>query len=123
MRATHSTAACKSNRRRRAGWSRVGRDSYAHIGVLSTQPGISLGGGSAADPEGSGPQLALVGRVPVKVTAAGGPIRPGDLLVASSLPGHAMRGPLNPAPGTVIGKALEPLARGTGVIQMLVMLR
>ena len=97
--------------------------STAVAGVISTEPGVSLGGASAAGPESDGPQLALVGRVPVKVTAQGGPIQPGDLLVASSLPGHAMRSPANPAPGTVIGKALEPLASGTGVIQMLVMLR
>ncbi|MGH7785823.1 MAG: hypothetical protein ACRERC_03095 [Candidatus Binatia bacterium] len=61
--------------------------------------------------------------MPVKATAANGAIRPGDLLVASATPGHAMRGPANPAAGTVIGKALGPLAAGVGVTEMLVMLR
>ncbi len=67
--------------------------------------------------------LAVVGIVPVKVSAENGPIRPGDLLVASSTPGHAMKAGPNPRRGTVIGKALEGLEEGTGVIQMLVMLR
>ena len=52
-------------------------------------------------------------------------IRPGDLLVASSTPGHAMRAEPNPPQGTVIGKALEKLdaSRGTGFIKMLVTLQ
>jgi hypothetical protein len=70
-----------------------------------------------------GPALALAGRVPVKVSAENGKIQPGDLLVASSTPGHAMRAPKNPAAGTVIGKALGVLERGTGSLEMLVMLR
>ena len=45
-----------------------------------------------------------------------------DLLVASPTPGHAMK-TLNPAPGTVIGKAMEPMETGAGLIKVLVMLR
>ena len=67
-------------------------------------------------------RLALAGRVPVKVDADYGAIRAGDLLVASPTPGHAMRAD-DPAPGTVIGKALEPLGGGTGRVTMLVMMR
>jgi hypothetical protein len=66
--------------------------------------------------------LALIGIVPVKVTDEGGPIQPGDLLVASSTPGYAMK--WNPESGEacgLIGKALEPLDSGTGVIQVLLM--
>ena len=70
-----------------------------------------------------GPALALAGRVPVKASAENGPIAPGDLLGASATPGHAMKAPANPAPGTVVGKSLGRLASGTGVIEMLVMLR
>jgi len=92
-------------------------------GVISTNPGASLGAVDPAGAENTGPQLALVGTVPVKVSAENGAIRPGDLLVASSTPGHAMRAPANPAPGTVIGKALGNLESGTGIIQMLAMLR
>jgi hypothetical protein len=92
-------------------------------GVISTQPGMSLGAGDPDEDGNTGPQLALAGRVPVKVSAENGAIHPGDLLVASSTPGYAMRAPANPAPGTVIGKALGKLDSGTGLIDMLVMLR
>ncbi|HEX9732766.1 MAG TPA: hypothetical protein VGG06_12355 [Thermoanaerobaculia bacterium] len=67
-------------------------------------------------------RLALAGRVPVKADASYGAIRPGDLLVASPTPGHAMRA-ADPAPGTVIGKALEALEGDTGRVMMLVMMR
>lgn len=99
------------------------RNSTAVAGVISTEPGVSLNARSGATAAVEGPQLALVGRVPVKVTADNGAIQPGDLLVASNVPGHAMRGPQNPAPGTVIGKALAAHADGIGVVEMLVMLR
>jgi hypothetical protein len=98
-------------------------NSTAVAGVISTKPGASLGAVDPASAENTGPQLALVGTVPVKVSAENGAIHPGDLLVASATPGHAMRAPANPAPGTVIGKALGNLESGTGVIQMLAMLR
>jgi hypothetical protein len=66
--------------------------------------------------------LAVMGIVPCKVSAENGPIRPGDLLVTSSTPGHAMRD-ADPAVGTVLGKALEALPSGTGVIRVLVTLQ
>ena len=69
------------------------------------------------------PRLALVGRVAVKVSAENGPIRPGDLLVASSTPGHAICAQSSPEPGTILGKALDDLESGKGIIEMLVMLR
>jgi hypothetical protein len=56
------------------------------------------------------------------VTAENGTIAPGDLLVTSGTPGHAMRHD-DPPPGTVVGKALEGLSQGTGVITMLVTLQ
>jgi hypothetical protein len=65
--------------------------------------------------------MAVVGIVPCKVSAENGPIAPGDLLVTSSTPGHGMRD-ANPRVGTVIGKALESLESGTGVIRVLVTL-
>jgi hypothetical protein len=67
--------------------------------------------------------VAITGIVPVKVSAANGPIRPGDLLTSSSLPGRAMNAGRNPAIGTVLGKALGILEHGNGTIRMLVMLR
>jgi photosystem II stability/assembly factor-like uncharacterized protein len=68
------------------------------------------------------PVLALVGRVPVKVTTENGPIQPGDLLASSSKPGYAMRcSEAKKCEGAVIGKALEALDKGTGLILMLIM--
>lgn len=90
-------------------------------GVVTTKPGVLMNAGvDAVDGE---PALALVGRVPVKVSNEGGAIRPGDLLVSSSTPGHAMKAPAAPAPGTIVGKALEPFDAATGTVEMLVMLR
>ncbi len=93
------------------------------VGVYSTKPGFVAGAGDESAPLAGKVPLAVVGIVPVKVSAENGPIRPGDLLVASSTPGHAMKAGPNPPAGTVIGKALEGLEEGNGVIQMLVMLR
>lgn len=66
--------------------------------------------------------VAVVGIVPCKVSAENGPIQPGDLLVTSTTPGHAMRADA-PSVGTVVGKALDSLANGTGRIRILVTLQ
>jgi hypothetical protein len=58
----------------------------------------------------------------VRVDASQGAIRPGDLLVSSTTPGHAMRAN-SPAAGTVIGKALEALDAGKGTIAVMVTLQ
>jgi hypothetical protein len=94
-------------------------------GVVSAQPGITLGQG------GEGKVLvATTGRVRVKVNATHAPIRVGDLLVTSDLPGTAMKsepvvvgGRRMHAPGTIIGKALESLDGGTGEILVLLCLQ
>ena len=79
-------------------------------------------GGVLAQLELDEPLLALIGVVPVKATAENGPIRPGDLLVSSSTPGYVMRcGIPAECKGAIVGKALEPLEEGTGMIEMLVM--
>jgi hypothetical protein len=67
--------------------------------------------------------LAIAGVVPVKASAENGAITPGALLVASDTPGHCMLAGENPPIGTVLGKALEGLERGAGIILMLVMLQ
>jgi hypothetical protein len=93
------------------------------VGVYSTQPGFLAGAGDEnADLSGQIP-LAVMGVVPVKVTAENRSIQLGDLLSSSSTPGHAMPAGVDPEPGTIIGKALESWETGSGVIQMLVMLR
>jgi hypothetical protein len=66
--------------------------------------------------------LAVIGIVPCKASAENGPIAVGDLLVTAATPGHAMRAD-NPGVGTVLGKALAPLASGTGVIEIMVTLQ
>ena len=91
------------------------------VDVYSTRPSY-LGSSQHWGEEGY-VALAVVGIVPVKASAENGPIQPGDLLVASSIPGHAMKAGPNPPAGAVIGKALERLEQGTGMIQMLVMLQ
>ena len=90
-------------------------------GVYSTKPGF-LGNDGSEDQSNRVP-LAVVGIVPVKASARGGEILPGDLLVASDLPGHVMKAGLTPPVGTVLGKALEGLEAGTGKIRMLAMLQ
>lgn len=54
-----------------------------------------------------------------KVDATEAPIEVGDLLTASSRPGHARKA-TNPRLGSIIGKALEALASGTGQIAVFV---
>ena len=105
--------------------SKLARSFEAHqasvVGVVSTRPGF-LGDLYRDLDEKEKIPLAVIGIVPVKVTAAGGPIRPGDMLTPSAVPGTAMRS-RKIVPGTVIGKAMEGLESGEGLIRMLVMLR
>jgi len=91
------------------------------VGVYSARPSY-VGGAANLGKDGYAP-LAIVGLVPVNASAENGPIVPGDLLVASATPGHAMTAGPNPPVGTVVGKALEGLEEDTGVIQILVMLQ
>lgn len=94
-------------------------------GVISAQPGIALGESGA-----NKVLVATTGRVLVKVDASRGPIRVGDLLVTSGTHGLAMKsepikvgGRLMHMPGTLIGKALEPLEKGSGKILVLLSLQ
>ena len=68
--------------------------------------------------------VALAGKVNCKVDARYAPIGAGDLLVTSPSPGHAMKAedPLR-AFGAVVGKALQPLPAGQGLIPVLVALQ
>jgi hypothetical protein len=94
-------------------------------GIYSTKPGM-IGRRQTTDPKLSTTEvpMAMVGVVPTKVTAENGPIEVGDLIVTSSLQGYAMRGSDDRIkPGTVVGKALEALSTGSGVIEVLVSLQ
>jgi hypothetical protein len=99
-------------------------------------PGVLVRGASAHDPGVVGIvagepvtvdgalQVALVetNYAVLHVDAGYGAIRPGDLLTSSFTPGRAMRA-IEMIPGTIVGKALEPLEAGTGSIRVLVMPR
>jgi hypothetical protein len=94
-------------------------------GIYSTKPGF-IGRKEPATPETNAVEvpMAMVGRVPTKVSAENGPIHVGDLLVTSSTVGYAMKGTdRNQMLGAVIGKALGSLDSGTGVIEVLVALQ
>jgi len=108
-------------------------------GIYSTKPGIigsekSWASGTGSDEEGGQYNsveeriadgevpLAMLGIVPCKVSAENGSIKPGDLLVTSSTPGYAMKDE-NPKPGTIVGKALQALESGSGVIKIMVTLQ
>jgi len=104
----------------------LSRTPYSTLvaGIYSTKPGMLATPHSIDDKlEGEVP-LAIVGIVPCKVTGENGPIREGDLLVTSSRAGYAMKGTdRRRLVGAVVGKALESLPKGTGVIQVLVTLQ
>jgi hypothetical protein len=89
------------------------------VGVVVGEAGVALG---VRPSEGGSAPVALSGIARCKADASFGAIAPGDLLVSAPTPGHAMRD-ASPLPGTVVGKALESLASGQGVIRILVMLR
>ena len=93
--------------------------------VITNQPGIALG-----EKSDTKVLVATTGRVRVKVDASRGAIHIGDLLVTSDIPGVAMKSePVNLGgvqlhrPGTLIGKALEPLEKGSGEILVLLSLQ
>jgi hypothetical protein len=97
----------------------------AVAGVVSSNPGVILGSEGA-----SKAKIATTGRVRVRVDASRHAIHIGDLLVTSDNPGVAMVSePLDldgvkiHRPGTLIGKALEPLSGGQGEILVLLSLQ
>jgi len=93
-------------------------------GIYSTKPGVLATPHRMDETTADEVPLAIVGIVPCKVSAENGPIQPGDLLVSSSTPGHAMKGTdRSRMLGAVVGKALEPLGAGNGTIQVLVTLQ
>ena len=78
------------------------------MGVVSTKPGFVAGGGSVEKDHSNDVILALVGRVPVKISDENGLVLPGDRLTSSSIPGVAMKAGDNAAAGGMtIGMALE----------------
>ena len=91
-------------------------------GAGQINPGMLMGQtGSVAD--GRYP-VALTGRVYCWAVADNGPIRPGDLLTSSEIPGHAMKVTNHDrAQGAIIGKAMSSLDDGRGLVLILVSLQ
>lgn len=96
-------------------------------GIISGANGLATGmmmsaqGNPLAD--GNHP-VALTGRVWCRCECSGGPIEPGDLLTTSNRTGHAMKvSEYARAHGAILGKAMTPLAEGTGLVLVLVSLQ
>ncbi len=93
-------------------------------GIYSTKPGVLATAHALNQTANNEIPLAILGIVPCKVSAENGPIVAGDLLVSSSTPGHAMKGTdRSRMLGAVVGKALESMAEGNGVMEVLVTLQ
>ncbi len=89
------------------------------IGIVSTEPEMTLN--AKLDPDLSRP-VALIGRVPTKVSLENGEVKAGDLITSSSTPGIAMKAMSS---GRVVGIALENLSfketeKGVGTINVLI---
>jgi len=94
------------------------RVDTAVAGIVSTNPAYTLN-----DSLEDGVYIALIGRVPCNVI---GPIKKGDRLVTSNIPGvaTALKNVVltHPDPGTIIGKAIQDYDNTTdvGVIEVMV---
>ncbi len=117
--------------------------STAVAGVVHSGYNIAAATGDPEQLARGGEQFTLEGPIPpggylllvvqgpaqVKASAVSGAIQPGDLLSSSSLPGHAAGSAQHGReatsvvlPGTILGKALEPLDDGDGMIYIYVTL-
>ena len=87
----------------------------ATIGIVSTEPGITLANWQQKDRTGMYP-IALAGRVPVKVSTENGPIQAGDAITSSSIPGVGMKAT---KAGRIVGTALQSY-NGEGIGSVIV---
>ena len=89
------------------------------IGIVAGNPSIRIDNSGAE--KGVYP-VALAGRVMCKVDARNNPVNPGDLIVAANTPGCGMSGKIDSFEkiGTVIGKALDRLDDGIGIIPVFI---
>ena len=95
------------------------------VGVVSgaggLKPGLVL---DRQQSENERKPIGLLGKVYCKVDASYGAVSVGDLLTTSETPGHAMKAiDHQKAFGSVIGKALQSLAGGRGLIPVLISLQ
>jgi len=90
------------------------------IGVISTNPNLTMGAFKGVDGKNYLP-VALLGRIPTKVIVENGPIEIGDNIVSSSKSGYGMRcDDYDKCKGAIIGKALQKLDSGEGIIEVLI---
>jgi hypothetical protein len=89
------------------------QDACAKVaGVISTNPAYTMNAGLNSKYVAT---VALVGRVPVRVH---GPVHAGDMMVSAG--NGAAKAKLNPAMGTVIGKAVHSFDGESGTIEIVV---
>jgi hypothetical protein len=103
----------------------LANESYSTrvIGVYATKPGV-LASRHGIDDTGAEIPVAMIGIVPVKASAENGPIHRGDLLVTAATAGHVMRATdRSQFTGAIVGKAMQSLESGTGVIEIAVTLQ
>ena len=91
------------------------RADVARAGIVSTNPAYTLN--ATAGNDTTHPFIALTGRVPCMVT---GMIKKGDLLVTSTIAGHAEAAQFGDNPNAAIGRALENFTGDTGIIEVMV---
>jgi len=110
--------------REHPGELRVSDEPYDQLvaGVISGAGGVNTGmlmGQEGTKADGDTP-VAIAGRVYAFVDASKTPINVGDLLTTSKTPGHLMKvKKRKKAIGAIVGKALESLSDGTGLILIL----
>jgi len=92
-----------------AGYVKKSEASYEKslLGVVSAKPGFLLSGKEKGQDLRA---IALVGRVPVKVSLENGEVAVGDPLTSASISGYAMKAT---KPGMIIGHALESFSSST----------
>ncbi len=91
----------------------------AVIGIVSGNPYLAVN--NSGKEEKIYP-VALSGKVLCRIDARNNPVKPGDLIVASDTPGCGMKGKIDSfnKVGTVIGKALDSLDEGIGLVPVFI---
>ena len=91
------------------GMIRLASEPYSDstLGVVAGSPVVTLGDGASTTV-----RVGMLGRAPVVVSLSNGPIKTGDKVTTSSLPGLGMRAN---RPGYVLGTALEPFDPASGI--------
>ena len=87
------------------------------FGIISAKPGFGLNG--SAGPKETHPHVAMTGRIPCKVI---GPVKKGDRLCSSEIPGVAKKADIESVSSfAIIGRALEDFdGEGEGTVLVVV---